>query len=90
MRTTLESSYIFVYLEVLIGDRQEYGDVLKGSESEKKAAVASIWKYAVEELLGWTPEEAAVYMDHDTVKMLKLEPTLAAVGIDKKDFLLSG
>ena len=80
------SAYIYEYEEVLLG-RAKFSYTFSGSEIEKKDAFRVIWEYAITDILGWSPEEALLYMTKDVVKTLKLEKTLFVLGINENTFL---
>ena len=51
------------------------------SYRERCVAAGNIWRYAITKILGWTPQQAVVYLTSDIVKTLQLDKTLP--GIDK-------
>lgn len=52
------------------------------SPGEKCKAVGAIWRYAITELLGWTPQQALTYLTEDIVKLLSLDVFYAQIGIN--------
>lgn len=40
---------------------------------ERQAVVGDVWRYAITELLGWTAQEATIYLTAEIVQKLKLD-----------------
>ena len=80
---------IFEYEELLMGQRTRFEASFKGSPTENKKEVGHIWRYAIEELLGWTPEEALKNLDNDMVEALMLHKTFAGLDYEPKKTYVS-
>lgn len=80
---------IFEYEELLMGQRTRFEASFKGSPSENRKEVGHIWRYAIEELLGWTPEEALKNLDSDMVEALMLHLTFAGLDYEPKKTYIS-
>ena len=65
-------SYIMEYEEILLGNRKNFSTLCMGKEAHEKDAIV-ILKYAIEELLHWTPEMARDYMNSELIKLLHLQ-----------------
>ncbi len=73
---------LYEYEEILAGRKTSFSAAFssKTNSNENKEAVGVIWRYAVEHLLKWTPEEAAANMTDEIVEMLCLNRTFIGVG----------
>ncbi|MBP3784572.1 MAG: hypothetical protein J6I68_15105 [Butyrivibrio sp.] len=83
------STNIFEYEELLMGQRTRFEASFKGTPAENKKEVGHIWRYAIEELLGWTAEEALKNLDSNIVKALMLNTTFAGLGYEPKKTYIS-
>ncbi len=92
-----ESTVIYEYEEILLGKKSSFlsclgDDEKNGSMSvvpmkEIKRRIGYVWRYAIENLLGWTPQQALVYITDDIVKQLCLDKTLKKIGFNfKKEY----
>lgn len=72
---------IYEYERILLGLQKQYTLAMQGGRNSyvNKKEFGYIWNYAITKLLGWTPEEALVYMTQDIVKKLKLDTTYYAI-----------
>ena len=80
-----EKLVIFEYEQVLLKRKLNFKISFNGDLGYRKRAVGAIWRYAVTNLLHWTPQEAEVYMTQEIVLMLHLEKTLNPLGIPASD-----
>jgi len=77
---------ILEYERILLGLQDKYWATFQnaiGSPASKKE-LGIIWRYAISELLRWTPEEAVKYLTTDVVKTMKLHTTFYAVDFSIK------
>lgn len=79
-----ESTVIFEYEEVLLGHKLNFMYSFSGPKPDKERAVGIVWRYAVTDFLGWTPEGALKYMDEPLAKLLCLDRTYVALDYDRK------
>ncbi len=79
-----ESINIFEYEMLLMGQRLNFQASFKGSPSENKKEVGVIWRYAITELLGWTPEEALKNLNNEIVDALLLNKTFQGIDFDRE------
>ncbi len=77
-----ESTVIYEYEEILLGKKNSFLASLKGDGYEIRRRVGDVWRYAITNLLGWTPQEAVTYLTDDIVKTLRLDKTLKGVGFN--------
>lgn len=68
---------IFEYYKIMMHQQKNYSYIMGGSKQEQKEALGHVWRYVIEEVLHWTPEQAFVYLDSELVKELKLKGTLS-------------
>ncbi len=72
---------VYEYERILMGRQQKFWVAFKGEiggRSNQKE-FGAIWRYALETILGWSPQEAVKYLDSDKVKQMKLDTTLYAI-----------
>lgn len=70
-----ESLILFEYEDVLMGKRRNFDVSFSGTLEERRKAAGVIWRYAIEKLLRWNPEQALIYLNQDLIKKLKLNLT---------------
>ena len=73
---------IYEYEEVLTGKKQNFICSFKGSRKDNEVEVGNIWRYAITQLLKWTPVEADKYLTMDIVNMLCLDKTFCGIDFD--------
>ncbi len=73
---------IYEYEEVLTGKKQNFICSFKGSRKDNEIEVGNIWRYAITQLLKWTPVEADKYLTMDIVNMLCLDKTFCGIDFD--------
>lgn len=73
---------IFEYEEILMGQKQSFTCSFNGTEKDNQIEVGNVWRYAITELLGWTPKEAVNNLTMDIVKMLCLDRTFRAINFN--------
>lgn len=64
------------YEEMLMGNRKTFGNVFPKEPLERKKAITFIWRYAIEDIIGWSLQDAAKYMTYDIAVHLRLNYTL--------------
>jgi len=74
-----EKTIIFEYEDVLMGKRKNFEVAFTDSVEENRKTAGIIWRYAIEKLLRWTPEQALIYLTQDIVKSLKLNLTYCRI-----------
>lgn len=70
---------IFEYEDVLMGKRRNFDVSFSGTLEDRRKSAGVIWRYAIEKLLGWTPEQALLYLNQDIIKQLKLNLTYCKI-----------
>ncbi|MCR5670682.1 MAG: hypothetical protein K6G10_06720 [Butyrivibrio sp.] len=78
-------SVIYEYEQILLGKRKGFTASFHDSPEENRIAVGWVWRYAIEKILGWTPEAALKNVNAEVIDALKLKPTLNVNGIDYKE-----
>jgi len=73
---------LYEYEDLLMGKRKSFEIAFTDSVEWNKKAAGIIWRYAIETLLGWTPEQALIYLNQELVKSLKLDKTLVKIGYE--------
>ena len=84
-----ESINIFEYEQLLMGQRLNFQLSFKGGESDNKKEVGNVWRYAITELLGWTPEEALKNLNNEIVDRLLLNKTFCGLNFDREHSYIS-
>lgn len=77
---------IYEYEEMLMGKISKFKCSLQKEENtleENRREAGRIWRYAIVNILHWTPDEAVRYLNYDIVKMLHLDKTFDAIGFVK-------
>lgn len=74
-----ESLILFEYEEVLMGRSRNFEVSFRGTLEDRRKTAGVVWRYAIENLLGWTPEQALLYLNQDIIKMLKLDLTYVKI-----------
>lgn len=72
------SSVIFEYEQILLNKEHSFTSSFDNDLPNEKI-VAHLWKYVIEELLHWTPQQAANYLTMETVKEMHLKNTLKRI-----------
>ncbi len=85
-----EKENIYEYEQILIGNSMRFKSSFRGTKEENLKEAGAIWRYAITELLGWTPKQAEKYLDESVVKMLCLDKTYNGIDIDPKKMYLGG
>lgn len=73
---------LYEYEDVLMGKRKGFTVAFTDSVESNRKAAGIIWRYAIENLLGWTVDQALIYLNHDLVKALKLDKTYCEIGYE--------
>lgn len=73
---------LYEYEDLLMGKRATFDIAFTESVEGNRKAAGIIWRYAIENLLGWTPEQALIYLNQDLVKTLKLDKTYKKIGYE--------
>ena len=76
---------IFEYENVLMG-KAKFMVSFKDPDNKlgNMIEAGNIWRYAITNLLHWTPQEALLYLNDQIIRALKLNKTYEALGIDSK------
>ncbi len=77
---------IFEYERILLGQQEKFWATFQNEIGgiANKREFGVIWRYAISELLGWTPQEAVKYLNSDVVKAMKLNTTFYAINFSTK------
>lgn len=79
-----DKTIIYQYNNILMGKwvQNPFKYIFEGNEKDQKKIAGIIWRYAISCLLGWTPDQALVYMDDEIIKALYLDLTYPYLGFD--------
>lgn len=80
-----ESLALFEYGEILMGKKSGFDVTFRGSLEDKRRTAGVIWRYAIEKILGWSPEQAAIYMNDELIKTLRLDTTFGYMDYGTND-----
>ena len=78
-----EKLNIYEYEEVLTGSKKDFNCSFRGDSKENEAAVGNIWRYAILNILHWTPQMAVMYLNDDIIDKLQLNKTFIAIGYER-------
>ncbi len=78
-----EKSILYEYELLMLGKTTRFTLLFSGSKEENLHDFAVIWRYAITNLLHWTPQEAELYLTDDIMKTLVLDRTIKAIGFEK-------
>lgn len=72
------------YENVLLGinANRAFRALFNGTPTENQRQGGIIWRYAIENLLHWTPIQAELYLTKEMIQKLKLDKTLVYMGIE--------
>lgn len=71
---TLGTSLMFEYELILLGKKNSFAPYFFNYNAEYNEKIAlEVFKYAIEDFLGWSPEEAQLYLNMDILKIMKLD-----------------
>ena len=73
------SIIIFEYENILMGKKRNFEVSFNGTLEERRKTAGIVWRYAIEGLLGWTAEQALLFLDQDIIKTLKLNLTYCKI-----------
>lgn len=73
---------LFEYEDVLMGKKKNFDVSFSKNAGDPEKVTGIIWRYAVEKLLGWTPEQALMYMNQKLIKALKLDLTYCRINYE--------
>lgn len=76
--------YIYDYEQVLLGVESSFKVAFKKDDSliANQKAAAVMWKYAIEVLLKWTPEQAIERFNYELISKLKLDVVSRNIGVE--------
>lgn len=77
---------IYEYERILLGRQSKFWVAFKGDIGGRanQKEFGAVWRYAIETILKWRPEDAVKYLNSDTVKQMKLDTTLYAIDYDNQ------
>lgn len=79
-----EELNIYEYEEVLTGSKKDFNCSFKGDTKDNEVAIGNIWRYAIRNILHWTPQMAERYLTDEIVDKLQLNKTFIAIGFDRE------
>lgn len=85
--STEPSVFIYAYERLLMGQNEKsLSHTLNTLNSMKdiRINVGHIWRYAVTDILHWTPQQALMYLDDQLVEMLCLNKTFSPLRISSR------
>ena len=77
--TEQDNMFILMYEENLLSPSNKNA-FNKLDDKLKKACFIAVWRYALEEMQGWTPEQSLKYLNTEVLEKLKLDKTLMLIG----------
>ena len=80
---------LYEYENILIGKASAFRVAFRDTDIEKRRKTAGeIWRYAISDVLGWTPDMALLYLNQDLIKQIKLDLTYPKIdySYSKKKF----
>ena len=72
-----QASILYEYEQILLGKCHSFTNSFTEDKERNQKIVIFLWKYVIENLLCWTPQQAADYLTPDTVKQLHLKNTIS-------------
>ncbi len=83
---------VYEYERILLGRQNKFWVAFKGDVDSRsnQREFGAVWRYAIENILKWSPEKAAKYLDSEKVKQMKLDTTLYAIGYDNQKHFING
>ncbi len=72
------SSVIAEYEQILLGKNKSFVNSFDNEIPNEKVVVA-LWRYVIEKLLHWTPQQAVNYMSMETVHQMHLQNTIKKI-----------
>ncbi|MGN0241425.1 MAG: hypothetical protein ACI4CS_07040 [Candidatus Weimeria sp.] len=78
----MDNDILYEYESILMGKQKIFLLSFSEHTPDKKKAFQVVWRYALEKILKWTPEDALVNIDRNIMNKLKLDRTLKCVGIN--------
>lgn len=72
------SSVVYEYEQILLGKNKAFVNSFDNDLPNEKV-IAYLWRYVIEELLHWTPQQAVSYMTMETVHQLHLQNTIKKI-----------
>ena len=71
---SMNSSLMFEYELILLGKKNSFAPYFFNYNADYNERMAlEVFRYAIEDFLKWTPEEAKMYLNMEIVKMMKLD-----------------
>lgn len=74
-----KSSIIYEYEQILLGKNKAFVANFGTNLEQNEKIIVNLWRYVVEELLHWTPQEAVEYLTMETVEQLHLQNTIKKI-----------
>lgn len=68
-----DQAIVYEYEELLLGNRKTFGGSLSQDTVSAEHAVQVLFKYVIEDILHWSPDDAAAYLTWHLIKQLKLD-----------------
>ena len=71
---TMNASLMFEYELILLGKKNSFAPYFFNYNAEYNEKIAlEVFRYAIEDFLGWSPEEAKTYLNMEILKIMKLD-----------------
>lgn len=75
---------LYEYEQVLMGKQKIFLISFSERTPDRTKAFITVWRYAILDILKWTPEDALVNLNRELIEKLKLDRTLKCVGMNLK------
>lgn len=73
---------LYEYESILMGKQKIFLLSFAEQTLSNQEALRTVWRFAIEHILRWTPEDALINLNQDILKKLKLDRTLKCIGIN--------
>lgn len=72
---------LYEYEEILLGTKPAFTMSFRGTARRQREVFTILWRYAIEDIMGYKPEEAGGVLNHSIIKSLLLDRTFKYVDI---------
>lgn len=78
-----KKTILYEYEEILLGKNgKDFKTIFNGSLEERRKVAGVIWRYAISNLLRWTPEQAETSLTKEIIESLCLDKTYSKMEIE--------
>ncbi len=79
MASNRRSTILSEYEQIMLGRKTAFTSSFTENNHENVQAVIILWRYVIEEMLGWTPQQASNYLTKEIIERLRLKNTLKKI-----------